>query len=74
MRPARAAVVRNIKNVAADSSYLNKINLVPFTSKDSDDYYRSINQSDPNSCSTIKSHSLSLGVKTFGPKLSDCRI
>ena len=43
MRPARAAVVRNIKNVAAGSIYYNKINLLPFTSKDSDDYYKNIN-------------------------------
>jgi hypothetical protein len=72
MRPVRAAVVRNIKNVAADSIYLNKINLMPFTSKDSDDYSKNINQSDPISCSTPKSHSLSIGFRIFGPKLSDC--
>ena len=42
---------------------LNKIDLVPFTSKESNDYYKNINQSDPNSCSTIKSHSLSIGFK-----------
>ena len=63
MRPARAAVVRNLKNVAAGSIYLNKNDLVPFTSKESDDYYKDINQSDPNRCSTIKSHSLSIGFK-----------
>jgi hypothetical protein len=66
MRPARAEVVRNLKNVAAASTYLNKINLVPFTSKESDDYYKSINQSDPGRCSTIKSHSLSIGVEILG--------
>ncbi len=73
MRPARAAVVKNSKNVAANNIYLNKIDLVPFTSKESDDYYKSINQSDPNRCSTPKNHSLSIGVKIDGPKLCDCR-
>ena len=70
MRPARAAVVRNIKNVAAGSIYYNKINLLPFTSKDSDDYYKSINQSGPTSCSTLKCHSLSIRFKIFWENVS----
>ena len=70
MRPARAAVVRNLKNVVAGSIYQNKINLLPFTSKDSDDYYKSINQPRPNSCSTSKSHSLSIRFKIFWEKVS----
>ena len=53
MRLAPAAAARNIKNVAADNIYLDKFNLVPFTSKESDDYYKNINQSDPKSCSTL---------------------
>jgi hypothetical protein len=65
MRPARAAVARNIKNVAADSVHDDKINPVPFTKKDLDDYSRSIAPSDPIGCSTTESHSLSVGFKVF---------
>jgi hypothetical protein len=60
MHPARAAAARNIKNVAAGSiinevlkPLLNKINRMPFTSKESDDYYRSINQSELISSSAV---------------------
>jgi hypothetical protein len=73
MRPVRAAAARNIKNAAAGSIYHHKMYSVPFTSKDSDDYSKSIIQSDPISCSTSKSHLLSIEVKTFGSKLSNCQ-
>jgi hypothetical protein len=39
--------------------------MVPFTSKESDDYYKHINQSDPDRCSTLKSHPLGIGFEIF---------
>ena len=53
MRPARVAAARNIKNVAAGSLCQNKIKLLPFTSKDSDDYYKCINQPGRDGGSTL---------------------
>jgi hypothetical protein len=66
MRPVRAAVAKNIKNAAAGSIHDNKINSMPFTSKDLDDYSKSINATDLISCGTTESHSLSVGFKIFG--------
>jgi hypothetical protein len=58
MHPARAAAARNIKNVAAGSTWQNKIDFLPFTSKDLDDYYKCINEHGSNGCCPLKSHSL----------------
>ena len=61
MRPARAAVAKNIKNVAGLKVSQNKINFRPFTINDTDDYYKNINQPVPYNGNTLKSHSLVFG-------------